>query len=134
MYLCYRVYKWTCNIPSFHTCTYRLYIHGLTYTHKHTKYLSYYYFIPYYPNTNTILILYLYYIYTFILQNDTRLTKKRDAKDLIKLKTPSQPSDKGPNASNNSFFFTQYVMKNRIIDQTRTEVSMKYYNMFIYCV
>ena len=100
-----------------------MYIYTDMYTHTYVRYIIR---ILLFNSVfhNTILILHVHYTYTYILQNDTRLTKKRDAKDLIKLKTPSQPSDKGPNSSNNEFFFTQYVMKNRAIDQTRIQVSM----------
>jgi len=50
-------------------------------------------------------------------------TKKRKAelKDPYLAKIPEQPASKGPGSRpNNSFFFTKYVMQDRIVDNTRS--------------
>lgn len=47
--------------------------------------------------------------------------RKADLKDPYLAKIPSQPAKQGPGTrENNSFFFTNYVMKDRVVDKTRT--------------
>lgn len=47
--------------------------------------------------------------------------RKAELKDPYLAKIPSQPAKQGPGTrENNSYFFTNYVMKDRVVDKTRT--------------
>jgi hypothetical protein len=48
--------------------------------------------------------------------------RKAELKDPYIAKIPQRPSAQGPGTRpNNSFFFTQYIMKDRVIDKTRSQ-------------